>query len=213
VADLLDTLLKTLVTFSYLAGPAFGLLAFLESLVIIGMFIPATPVLFLFGTLIGSGRLNPLSVLPWAIAGAIAGYSLSWWLGHHPDCRRYISRRARSHRRQMAQTRVYLRRWGGPSLVLGRYVLGPFQAFLPFAAGVVGMQRRRFQIWNCVSGTSWVLVVVAPGYLAGSGLLLPYADRFDPSTIGLAVLLISLGATLVAITTFAWRMVRRPATA
>jgi membrane protein DedA with SNARE-associated domain len=212
MADPLAALFRALVAYSYLAGPAFGLLAFLESLVIIGMFIPATPVLFLFGTLIGSGRLDPLAVLPWAFAGAIAGYWLSWWLGHHPDCRCYISRRARSHRRQMARTRVFLRRWGGPSLVLGRYLLGQFQAFIPVVAGVLGMQRRRFHLWNCVSGTTWVLVVVTPGYLAGRGLLIRYADRFDPSTIGLAVLLISLVATLVAVTAFAWRTARRPAT-
>jgi membrane protein DedA with SNARE-associated domain len=213
MADPLAALFNTLVAFSFLAGPAFGLLAFLESLVIIGMFIPATPVLFLFGTLIGGGRLDPLAVLPWAFAGALAGYWLSWWLGRRPDCRRYISRQARSHRRQMARTRVFLRRWGGPSLVFGRYLLGPFHAFLPFVAGVVGMQRRRFQIWNCVSGITWVFVVVAPGYLAGRGLLLPYTGRFDPSMIGLAVLLLSLGAMLVAVTAFAWRLVRRPATA
>ncbi len=206
--DQLATLFEALLAFSYLAGPAFGMLAFFESIVIIGMFIPATPVLFLVGTLIGSGQLDPLAVLPWAFVGAITGYWLSWLLGGRPNSRRYISQRARSHRRQIARTRVFLRHWGGPSLVLGRYLLGPFQAFLPFVAGVVGIQRSSFHIWNCISGTTWVLVVVAPGYLAGRGAIIPFFDLVDQRAFALALLGFSLAVAIGGIVGAGLRIVK-----
>ncbi|MFZ4382671.1 MAG: DedA family protein, partial [Sandarakinorhabdus sp.] len=156
MADALTVLFKSILDHRHLAGPAFGLLALGESLVIIGTFIPATPILFLVGTLLGSGALDPLAILPWALAGAIVGYWASWRLGRRSGPLIYASRRFRPYRREIARTRLFFRRWGGPSLVIGRFVLGPFQSMLPFVAGVAEMPMRRFHLWNSLSSTLWV---------------------------------------------------------
>jgi membrane protein DedA with SNARE-associated domain len=63
------------------APPLIGLLAFGESLVLVGLFIPATPMMILVGGLIGSGALPPIPVLVCAIIGAILGDIVSYALG------------------------------------------------------------------------------------------------------------------------------------
>ncbi|MGQ3393076.1 DedA family protein, partial [Blastomonas fulva] len=112
----------------WLAGAAFGLIAFCESLAVIGIFFPATPILFMVGVLAGSGRVDAASVVLFGIAGASAGYFLSWRagerLGHHAWRLPTMTR----HRRSIARARLFFRCWGGVSLVAGRYVLGPFQS-------------------------------------------------------------------------------------
>jgi len=166
----LDALTAAITAHAVWAGPLFGLLALGESTAVLGVLIPATPILFLVGTLIGSGRLDPHWVVPWAIAGAIGGYWLSWAIGRRWGTMLYRTPLLRGHRRGVARARLFFRRWGGPSLILGRYVLGPFQSMLPLVAGVAAMDQRRFHAWNVASGVLWVVVVLIPGYLAAKGV-------------------------------------------
>jgi membrane protein DedA with SNARE-associated domain len=69
------------------AGPIVGVIAFGESLAIIGMFIPATPIMIAIGGLVGAGIIEPLPVIIGAIIGAVIGdiisYFLGWWLGRN----------------------------------------------------------------------------------------------------------------------------------
>ena len=181
------------------AGPVFGLLAFGESLALVGAAIPATPILFLMGVLLGSGTLDPLVIMPWAMAGAIGGYWLSWVLGRVLGPRAFRSRWLADHRRAAARTRLYFRRWGGPSLVLGRYVLGPFQSLLPFVAGTAGMPARRFHAWNVLSGVLWVVVVLTPGFLTARGIALFGASPDGLQGLSIALLAVSGGAIVLVV--------------
>ena len=63
------------------AGPITFLLTLGESMVLLGLFIPATALMLLTGGLIGAGTLDPWSILAWGIAGAIVGDALSYALG------------------------------------------------------------------------------------------------------------------------------------
>lgn len=60
------------------AGPITFLLTLGESMVLLGLFIPATALMLLTGGLIGAGTLAPWSVIAWGIAGAIVGDALSY---------------------------------------------------------------------------------------------------------------------------------------
>ena len=57
--------------------------AALESLALIGTVIPGSTVVFLSGVLIGLNVLNPWTTAAAAVAGAILGDGVSYWLGHH----------------------------------------------------------------------------------------------------------------------------------
>lgn len=167
---LLQYLSDFMVDHRWLAGPAFGLIAFGESLAVVGIFIPATPILFMVGVLAGGGRVDPSSVVAFGIAGAIAGYWLSWRAGDRLGHRAWQLPALARHRRGIARARLFFRRWGGISLVGGRYVLGPFQSMLPLVAGVARMDAHRFHRWNVLSGVLWIILVLTPGFLVGRGV-------------------------------------------
>lgn len=180
------------------AGVAAGLLAYGESLVVLGAIIPATPALFLLGTLLGSGRLDPVAVVPWIVAGAVCGYWTSWRLGRLMGRRVYASRPLKANRRAVARTRLFFRRFGGLSLVGGRYVLGPLQSLLPLVAGAAGMGTRRFLFWNGASASLWTVVVLSPGFLAARGVRLFGLSADQQQTVVFSLLAIS--GMLVALT-------------
>src|SRR5690606_14590317 len=63
------------------AGLTLGVLAMGESLLIIGLAIPATALMLLVGGLVGNGTLEPLPLIAWGIAGAALGDAISYFIG------------------------------------------------------------------------------------------------------------------------------------
>lgn len=150
-----------------IAGPVIGLFAFAESLVLIGMFVPAIALMIAVGGLIGSGVLDPAPVLFWAILGSVAGDWISYALGRRIGPRVYHRWPLKGHRTAVARARLFFRRYGFVSVFLGRF-LGPVRATVPLVAGVMQMDGRAFQIANITSAVVWVPALLAPGYWAGS---------------------------------------------
>ncbi|KXF76878.1 hypothetical protein ATN84_12775 [Paramesorhizobium deserti] len=150
------------------AGPIVGVIAFGESLALIGMFIPATPVMLLIGGLIGAGIIEPFSVILGAIIGAVIGdiisYFLGWWVGRSIVHKWPLNR----HRQGVARARLYFRRYGFASVFLGRF-FGPIRCTVPLVAGMMSMDQKRFQTANILSAAVWAPVMFAPGWLAGKG--------------------------------------------
>ncbi|MBM7094033.1 hypothetical protein JTP67_37125, partial [Streptomyces sp. S12] len=64
------------------AGIVIFLIAFCDALIILGIAVPALPLLFAVGTLVGLGHINGPYALACATLGAFAGDGLSYWIGH-----------------------------------------------------------------------------------------------------------------------------------
>lgn len=151
------------------AGMVLGIVTLLESLVLIGAFIPATALMVMAGGLIAAGVLDPMEVVLWCVAGAIVGDAVSFELGRRLGPRALRHPAFRGHRRKVARTRLFNRRYGAASIFFGRF-FGPLRAFVPLVAGLLQMRRRTFQLANAVSAVVWVLAILAPGYFAARGL-------------------------------------------
>lgn len=188
------------------AGLVLGLFIMLESLVILGALIPATPLLVLTGGLLATGVLDPASVLIGCIVGAIVGDAISFFIGRKLGMRVLRHRWLRRYRRQFALTRLYCRRYGVISIYAGRFI-GPMRAFVPAVVGMLRMPVRDFQIANVVSAVIWVFAALAPGYLTAKGLeQLDIFDQVDPLTLGLIALVVAGG-----VGTIGWRLLRKRA--
>lgn len=151
------------------AGPITFLLTLGESLVLVGLFIPATALMLLTGGLIGSGTLSPWGVIGWGIAGAIVGDALSYWLGRWAGpsvLRRWPLKQQRSG---VARARLFFYRYGFASVLIGRF-LGPIRSTIPTVAGVMGMAHARFQLANVMSAVVWMPLMLAPGYITARSL-------------------------------------------
>jgi membrane protein DedA with SNARE-associated domain len=208
MGDLVDFVARVLRESGAWAGLIFGLLAFAESTAFLGALVPATPVLLLVGGLLAAGELNPWHIVPAAIAGAFLGYGGSYAYGRSVGPRLGRLPRLRRHRRAIARSRLFFRRFGFSSLIFGRYVLGPFQSLLPFVAGASGMDAKRFWAVNTLSSCLWVPLCLAPGYFAtrvvGSSALSADVQILANQLI----FAISLGAASLAILTVAVRYLR-----
>ena len=179
------------------AGLMLGVATFLESLLLIGAFVPATALMLLAGGLIATGALDPVSVVLWSVGGATLGDAVSYGLGLRLGggaLRRPFFRR---HRRAIARTRLFSRRYGIAAIFLGRF-FGPLRAFVPVMAGMLRMKAHSFQIANIASAFVWVAALVSPGYLAGKGLgALPGLDLRVIAFVVLGVVLVG-GVVLLA---------------
>ena len=143
-----------------------GVLAFGESLVLVGLFIPATPMMILVGGLIGSGVLPPIPVLVCAIVGAILGDIVSYVLGGLAGPRVVYKWPLNRHRHGVAWTRLFFRRYGFSAVFFGRF-LGPIRCTVPLVAGMMAMDQRRFQVANVFSALAWAPIMFAPGWFIG----------------------------------------------
>ncbi|MFN4041081.1 MAG: DedA family protein [Brevundimonas sp.] len=169
------------------AGVILGLITFLESLAVIGAFVPATGLLVAAGAMVAAGVLDPWNVMLGCIIGAVLGDALSYWLGRRlgPSVLRH--KVFKPHRRRVAWTRLFAYRYGVASVYIGRF-FGPLRAFVPVTVGILGMRQKTFQTANVLSAVVWVTAMLAPGYLAQKGLarLEAMSEAHGPTLAGIA---------------------------
>ncbi|MNU80611.1 Inner membrane protein YabI [compost metagenome] len=180
------------------AGVVLGLVTFFESLVVIGAFVPATGLLVAAGGLVAAGVLDPVSVIAGCVIGAVMGDAISYWIGRRLGTGVLRQPMLLPHRRKIAWTRLYCRRYGVASIFIGRF-FGPLRAFVPVMVGVLRMRQRVFQLANVTSAFVWVLAMLAPGYLAAKGLaqLEFMSEAHGPTLMLIAFAVVVVGAVIV----------------
>ncbi|OWY09330.1 hypothetical protein B6V73_19800 [Thioclava sp. JM3] len=142
--------------------------AALEAFLLTGIFIPGTLIVDAGGVMVQQGMLDPFDLIWFVAIGSILGGEASWWLGRH-------ARHGMLGRWKVEEMKPYKRaeelfkRRGGVALVIGRF-LGPVAAFVPFAAALAGMERKKFGLWNILSGFPYAIAHVGFGYALGAGL-------------------------------------------
>src|SRR5579862_8003811 len=118
-----------------------------ESFAFVSLAFPGTTLLIAAGTLTRTGSLPYLPVVVGAVAGAVLGDSVSYWIG-----RRF----GRGIERVWPFTRNpdllpggmrFFALHGGKSVAIGRF-FGPIRAAIPLAAGILRMPRGRFWVAN-----------------------------------------------------------------
>lgn len=169
-------------------------IAFVESVPLIGLFLPGSALLLGIGLLIGSGVLSPGPMMTAAFAGAVLGDTIGFWLCRWLGpafVRRNLPRR---YRRMYARGVLAFRRWGIWAVFIARFV-SPLRAVAPIIAGVTRMPQWRFQLANVSSAVIWVPLLLVPGTTAG-WVAAMLKDRDDPIMVTLLVLSALLGAGL-----------------
>ena len=156
------------------AHPGWGvaivfLIAFFESLALVGLLLPGIMILFGVGTLIGLGLLELIPIWIAASCGALLGDSASYLLGH----------RFRGHLLDfwpfsrypvlMERGALFFNAHGAKSVVAGRFI-GPLRPIIPAVAGMMGMKPTRFLAVDILACISWAPSFLLPGMLFGASL-------------------------------------------
>lgn len=178
-ANSLNTILIWLQHHPMLALLFVFLVAFSESLLIIGLLLPGAVFMVGFGALIALGALPAGAAVIAAILGAIAGDSLSYWLGGHYKQALKMRWPFSAYPGLIERGENFVHRHGGKSVMLGRFI-GPLRPIVPAIAGMLGMPRTRFLLINIVSACIWAPLYLLPGYLFGLSVNLAseFAGRF-----------------------------------
>lgn len=172
------------------AGVIVGIITFGESLVLLGLLVPATALMLLIGGLVGAGIVGPVPVLMGAIVGAILGdivsYFLGRWLGPSIVYRWPLNR----YRGGVAKARLFFRKYGFAAVFFGRF-FGPIRSTVPLVAGMMAMDQKRFQLANIGSAFVWAPLMLAPGWATARGAA-QFGDLSEAQWLGM-----SIGLTLV----------------
>ncbi len=165
---------------------------FAESLAIAGILIPGVAIIFAVAALAGQIGMSLVDMLLWAAFGAILGDSISFALGRL--CQGRLDRiwPLSRYPKMIAKGEYFFYRYGGVSVVIGRFV-GPVRPVIPLIAGALLMPWRRFLLFNLTSAVGWAPAYVLPGYLVGSAL----AADLQPPAHFYPVVGVSLGALLL----------------
>ncbi|APZ42410.1 bifunctional DedA family/phosphatase PAP2 family protein [Acidihalobacter ferrooxydans] len=168
--------------------------ALLETVVVLGLFVPGSTLLLLLGALAATGG-GPsfLGIYLFGVAGATLGDNINFWLG-----RRYGRRWTREglwllRREHFDAANAFLARHGGKSVFLSRFVPS-LKEVVPFVAGTSGMSQRWFFLWNLLGALGWGLQWVGVGYVFARSLNL--AQQWM-SRSAIAIALLALTALLL----------------
>jgi len=184
------------------AGGLVFLIAFCDALAVVGIVVPALPLLFAVGVMIGLGHVSGPYALAAAACGAFAGDALSFWIGHRfgPSLRGMwpFSR----YPQLLDRGENLFRRHGSKGIVIARFV-GAVRPFVPAVAGMLRMPLRRYFPVSAFAAIAWAACFLAPGWLFGASYdaVAAVADRL---ALALLALLAALALAWAAVL-YTWR--------
>src|SRR5207247_5931677 len=171
----------------------------LEASAFLGFVFPGEIAVILGGVLAFNGRIPLPAVIVAAVAGAIVGDTIGYFVGRrwgHQILRRlgrrvpFLRHRIDEH---LESAQAYLRRRGGAAVFFGRFTAA-LRVMVPGLAGMAELPYGRFAFYNAAGGLLWGTGFVLLGYFAGAAW---HRVAADASRVGLAL----LGVALVGVVT------------
>jgi len=146
---------------------AIALLAFFESLALVGIVIPGVALLFAAAVAAGSASINLWGVLVAGFLGAILGDGLSFLLGRYSHEKVVQLPPFNKHPEWITKGEDFFQKYGIASIVIGRFI-GPIRPVMPLVAGMLEMPAIRFYSINILSALAWSPFYLLPGYFIGT---------------------------------------------
>ncbi|MDQ3206176.1 MAG: VTT domain-containing protein [Pseudomonadota bacterium] len=184
------------------AGGLIFLVAFCDALVILGIVVPALPLLFAAGALVGLGHINGPYALACSTLGAFSGDALSYWIGRRWGTQLRQRWPFARYPQWLDRGESLFRRHGIKSLVIARFV-GAVRPFVPAIAGMLHMPLRRYLLPSLGACVAWSALFLAPGWVLGASYeaVAAVADRLALVLGGLALAVALVWATVL----YTWR--------
>jgi len=149
------------------AGIVVFLIAFSDAVIILGAIVPALPLLFAIGVLVGLGEISGLYAIACAALGALLGDGLSFWVGWRWGARLHRVWPFRRYPQLLEHgERLFLRN-ALKSIFIARYV-GAVRPFVPAIAGMAHWPLGRYLPASLAACLSWSVLFLAPGWLFGA---------------------------------------------
>ena len=186
----------------FAAGAVTFLIAFCDALVILGFFVPALPLLFAIGALVGLGHVNGPYALVCATLGAFVGDGLSFWIGRRWGVQLRQHWPFSRYPQLLDRGESLFRRKGVQSIFIARFI-GAVRPFVPAIAGMLHMPVRRYALPSFAACLLWSALFLAPGWILGASYdaVAAVADRLALVLGGLVVAIALAWASIL----YTWR--------
>ena len=157
---------------------AIFLLALSEAIPVVGTVVPGSTLIIGISALATSANANPWLLLIAAIAGAIIGDGLSFWLGQRYHREILNSWPLNKYPHLIARSERFVTQYGAASVFLARFA-PVVRAFVPLVSGILRMSPLQFYAANILSALAWAPAHIFPGVLFAMALQLtiPSAEQ------------------------------------
>ena len=142
-----------------------------ESMLVLGVLIPTTVVLFAAGALVAFGVFDYGLMVAVATAGAMTGDYLNFWIGRRYGERVFESKWAQRYPEAIRRSRELMHGHEIKGLFIGRY-FGLARPFIGALAGAHGMPVLRFLLIELVSCLTWAAGFILIGLVFSASLAL-----------------------------------------
>ena len=191
------------------ALPIIAAIAFAETGLLLGFFLPGDTLLFFTGVLTLTGHIpQPLWLIIVVVAiAASLGDQVGYVIGRRGGPAVFERRESGlfSHA-SVVRTEAFFQRFGPAAVMLARFV-AVVRTFAPVAAGIGKMRWATFTIFNVVGAAVWATAVILLGYGLGH---IPFVVDFVSSYLDLILIgIVVLSVVPVLVRTITLRMRRR----
>lgn len=164
----------------------------LEAVPPIGFVLPSGIIVGMFGFFAAQGYYDIKDLVWIAGLGAVIGDTISYYLGTKGT--RFFRNENRILRlSHVDKAKEFFNKHGNKSVVLSRFI-GPLRPLIPFVAGISGMNKWSFLLWNVIGGFLWATLMLIIGYFSGGA----FATIKTWSTrAGLFLLVITVAAFII----------------
>ena len=161
------------------------LIIFCETGLVFTPLLPGDSLLFVAGTLAGSGFLK-ISLLFFMLSiAAILGDSVNYWIGNYFG--KKISSGRFMKKEYLERTQEFYKKYGVKTIILARFI-PIIRTFAPFIAGLGKMDYKKFFLFNVIGGILWVAIFLYAGFFFGG---IPLIER-NLTYVIFAIIFISL---------------------
>jgi membrane protein DedA with SNARE-associated domain len=153
---------------------------------------PGETALVLSGVLASQGKLRIELVIPIAIASAVLGDNVGYWIGRKVG-REVLEAPGPMHKRRVkliAAGDKFFAKHGSKAVFLGRWV-ALVRISAAWMAGITEMRFRTFFVWNALGGATWATTVGLVAYFAGDAAAKAINKVGVYAAIALGVLLVA----------------------
>jgi membrane protein DedA with SNARE-associated domain len=141
---------------------AVALVAFLESLALVGLILPGTVMMAGLGALIGSGEVNFWQAWLAGIIGCLLGDWISFWLGWRFKKPLHRWSFMKKNKALLDKTEHALHQHSMFTILVGRFV-GPTRPLVPMVAGMLDLPVAKFVVPNIIGCVFWPPFYFLPG--------------------------------------------------
>ncbi|WP_437888268.1 DedA family protein [Phytobacter sp. V91] len=155
---------------------AIALVAFFESLALVGLILPGTVMMAALGALIGSGEVNFWHAWLAGIVGCLLGDWISFWLGWRFKQPLHRLSLLQKNKALLDKTEHALHQHSMFTILVGRFV-GPTRPLIPMVAGMLDLPVAKFVTPNIIGCLLWPPFYFLPGILAGAAIDIPAGEQ------------------------------------